>query len=181
MDNERLRYYRLQALRGNSFARKVVDAFDPDQPRDPDGKWGGGGGGKGTAAYHNQKATEHAAEAAKYISNEHHSAHMNAAAAHAVAAAGAHTTPEGSRSQQEAVQKAESLSEKANATLAQAILKATAGAEILREKATVPFTPSAERALLVEQAAAIGILADIARQHLTSNPWTPPSSKPRRV
>lgn len=43
MDNERLRYYRLQALRGNSFAQKVVDAFNPDQPRDPDGKWGSGG------------------------------------------------------------------------------------------------------------------------------------------
>lgn len=55
-------------------------------------------------------------------------------------------------------------------TLAQAILKATAGAEILREKATVPFTPSAERALLIEQAAAIGILADIARQHLMPAP-----------
>ncbi len=122
MKTDRLNYYRRLARQGNKSAQRVCDAFNPDQPREADGKWGSGGG-KGSAAYHNEKATEHATEAAKYISNEHHTAHMNAAAAHAVAAAGAHVMEnskdpylvQSSRSQQEAVQKAETLSAKANA------------------------------------------------------------------
>jgi hypothetical protein len=42
MKTDRLNYYRLLARKGNVSARRVVDAFDPDQPREPDGKWGGG-------------------------------------------------------------------------------------------------------------------------------------------
>ena len=56
-------------------------------------------------------------------------------------------------------------------TLAHAIAKAQSGAESLRQKATVPFTPSAERALLVEQSAAIMHLTAVieaARDHLGS-------------
>ena len=45
MNTDRLNYYRRLANRGNKAAQRVVDAFDPDQPRDPDGKWGSGGGG----------------------------------------------------------------------------------------------------------------------------------------
>lgn len=44
MDLARLTYYRRLARKGNVAARKVADAFDPDQPRDADGKWGSGGG-----------------------------------------------------------------------------------------------------------------------------------------
>ena len=47
MKPERLTYYRLLAHRGNKAAQRVVDAFDPDQPRDETGKWGEGGGGGG--------------------------------------------------------------------------------------------------------------------------------------
>lgn len=51
MKTERLIYYRRLAHAGNKNAQRVVDAFDPDQPRDSDGKWGeGGGGGGGNAA-----------------------------------------------------------------------------------------------------------------------------------
>ena len=43
MKPERLTYYRRLANRGNPNAQRVVDAFDPDQPRGPDGKWESGG------------------------------------------------------------------------------------------------------------------------------------------
>ena len=42
MKTERLNYYRSLARRGNSNAQRVCDAFSPDQPRYPDGKWAGG-------------------------------------------------------------------------------------------------------------------------------------------
>ena len=52
MKTERLNYYRSLARRGNANAQRVCDAFaedwNPDQPRDPDGKWGAGGGSVGT-------------------------------------------------------------------------------------------------------------------------------------
>jgi hypothetical protein len=52
VNTERLNYYRSLARRGNANAQRVVDAFaddwDPDQPRDSDGKWGAGGGSVGT-------------------------------------------------------------------------------------------------------------------------------------
>jgi hypothetical protein len=51
-------------------------------------------------------------------------------------------------------------------TLAQAIAKAQAGAEVLRQKATVPFTPNAETALLIEQCKSIEHVCAVARQHL---------------
>ena len=42
MKTERLAYYKSLARRGNKSAQRVCDAFDPDQPREPDGKWGAG-------------------------------------------------------------------------------------------------------------------------------------------
>jgi hypothetical protein len=55
-------------------------------------------------------------------------------------------------------------------TLAHAIAKALSGAEVLRQKATVPFTPNAEVALLIEQAKAIEHICAVARQHLKPAP-----------
>ena len=59
-----LAFYRRLARDGVSAAREVVDAFDwnPDQPRDPDGKFGeGGGGGSGgrKAGEFGKPASEH--------------------------------------------------------------------------------------------------------------------------
>ena len=51
-------------------------------------------------------------------------------------------------------------------TLARAIVKALSGAEILRQKATVPFMPTAEAALLIEQSKAIEHVCSVASQHL---------------
>ena len=73
MKTERLIYYRRLAHAGNKNAQRVVDAFDPDQPRDADGKWGSGGGGPISSAKSwpvwsaasAAKAAEHRAEAAK--------------------------------------------------------------------------------------------------------------------
>lgn len=45
----RLAYYRQTARRGSRNAQRVVDAFNPDQPREADGKWGEGGGTPRTA------------------------------------------------------------------------------------------------------------------------------------
>jgi len=50
MNTERMLYYRRLALHGNKNAQRVVDSFNPDQPREPDGKWGEGGGSSGGAA-----------------------------------------------------------------------------------------------------------------------------------
>jgi hypothetical protein len=55
-------------------------------------------------------------------------------------------------------------------TLVHAIAKALAGAEILRQKATVPYTPNAEVALLIEQCKAIEHVCAVARQHLQPEP-----------
>jgi hypothetical protein len=51
-------------------------------------------------------------------------------------------------------------------TLAHAINKALAGAEVLRRKAAVRFAPHAEVALLIEQCKAIEHVCAVARQHL---------------
>ena len=58
MKTERLNYYRSLARRGNANAKRVCDAFNPDQPREPDGKWGGGGS---AASQHEKEAREHEA------------------------------------------------------------------------------------------------------------------------
>jgi hypothetical protein len=47
MNTDRLNYYRRLARTGNKGAQRVVDAFDPNQPREPDGKWGEGGASSG--------------------------------------------------------------------------------------------------------------------------------------
>ncbi len=46
MKTERLAYYKSLARRGNKSAQRVVDAFDPDQPRDERGEWAGSGSGE---------------------------------------------------------------------------------------------------------------------------------------
>ena len=51
-------------------------------------------------------------------------------------------------------------------TLDHAIAKALSGAAVLQQKATVPFTPSAEVALLIEQSKAIAHVCSVASQHL---------------
>ena len=104
MKTERLAYYRGLARQGNKNAQRVCDAFDPDQPRDPDGKWGGGGGGSAkTAAEHLAQAEAHKSEmmnhkslmqaaqsqhfpAGNYYHGEAYNAHADAAAAHLIAA-----------------------------------------------------------------------------------------------
>ena len=58
MKTDRLNYYRRLAHQGNKNAQRVVDAFDPDQPRDPDGKWGEAGG---VASQHEKEARQHEA------------------------------------------------------------------------------------------------------------------------
>ena len=50
MTPQRLMYYRLLAYRGHRAAQRVVDAFNPDQPREADGKWGDGGGASGAGS-----------------------------------------------------------------------------------------------------------------------------------
>ena len=50
MDIARLTYYRRLARQGNGAARRVADEFNPDQPREADGKWGAGGSGGRTGS-----------------------------------------------------------------------------------------------------------------------------------
>jgi len=62
VNNDRLSYYRRLARAGNKGAQRVVDAFSPDQPRDPDGRWAGGSPAekaKNWAKEHEEAAAAH--------------------------------------------------------------------------------------------------------------------------
>ena len=86
MKTERLIYYRRLAHAGNKNAQRVVDAFDPDQPRDADGKWGSGGGssksGQSALSHGSREEAAHTERGNEHMKTAHeHAAKGNAAKA----------------------------------------------------------------------------------------------------
>jgi hypothetical protein len=98
---------------GNATATKVIDAFNADQPRDENGRWGEGGTQASTSEQHGESSSEHqsfAREAHRLGRPDEAKAHQEAALQHAVARNS--PTPENTARAQKASKIASDLSKK---------------------------------------------------------------------
>ena len=111
---------------GHTTATRVLDAFNADQPRDENGRWGEGGTQASTSGQHGESSSEHqslAREAYRLGRPAEAKAHQEAAFQHAVARNS--PTSEHTARAQEASKVASDLSKKMHAEKAVSMTKPT--------------------------------------------------------